>query len=172
LADYYDDQTSTGFKITFGSDELITKINQTEYKLTLGSMTGSASGLSEETWYGYILNIDQRNKMVEQYIYKRNVKEESQSPNLNSTELRKVYGISYSHTPTEIFTETTPFRLMACDMKITNLRLFTQIIPTNQHSLILNQSIIRDDSKYLIFADNANQRIILPNFPTGQTKYS
>ena len=50
-------------------------------------------------------------------------------------------------------------------MKLTNVRLFTEIIPKEIHNKLLNQYIIRDDSKYLIFADNATTRLYLPNFP-------
>ena len=46
--------------------------------------------------------------------------------------------------------------------------MFIDIIPEDQHNKILNQAIIRDDSKYLLFADNANQRLTLPNYPLGQ----
>jgi hypothetical protein len=46
--------------------------------------------------------------------------------------------------------------------------MFIDIIPEDQHNKILNQAIIRDDSKYLLFADNANQRLILPNYPLSQ----
>ena len=46
-----------------------------------------------------------------------------------------------------------------------NLRLFADIIPENYHNKILNQYIIGDDSKYLVFADNANTRLSLPKFP-------
>jgi hypothetical protein len=46
--------------------------------------------------------------------------------------------------------------------------MFIDIIPEDQHNKILNQSIIRDDSKYLLFADNANQRLVLPSFPLSQ----
>ena len=171
LSKYYDDTTSQGFKVSFSGDLLRTTINDKNYDLVLGSTTGSSVGLLEETWYGFILNIDQRNQLVEQYIYKRNVKDESQSPYLNSTELKRVYGLSYSHTPVEILVENESFKLLGCDMKITNIRFFTQPIPQNQHSLLLNQAIVRDDSKYLIFADNANQRIVLPNVPPSQPPF-
>jgi hypothetical protein len=30
---------------------------------------------------------------------------------------------------------------------------------------MLNQYIVRDDSKYLVFADNATTRLYLPRFP-------
>ena len=50
-------------------------------------------------------------------------------------------------------------------MKITNIRFFVDVTPEDAHNKILNQTIIRDDAKYLIFADNANQRLTLPNYP-------
>ena len=50
-------------------------------------------------------------------------------------------------------------------MKATNLRLFTEIIPEKEHTKMLNQYIVRDDSKYLVFADNATTRLYLPRFP-------
>ena len=59
-------------------------------------------------------------------------------------------------------------RLIGSDMKITNIRLFNDIIPENTHHKILNQYIIGDDSKYLIFADNATNRLYLPNYPNFQ----
>jgi hypothetical protein len=50
-------------------------------------------------------------------------------------------------------------------MKATNLRLFTEIVPEREHTKMLNQYIVRDDSKYLVFADNATTRLYLPKFP-------
>jgi hypothetical protein len=55
--------------------------------------------------------------------------------------------------------------IYASDLKMTNIRLFTEIIPESEHNKILNQYIIADDSKYLVFADNASSRITLPYFP-------
>ena len=53
-------------------------------------------------------------------------------------------------------------------MKVTNIRLFSDVLPENVHNKVLNQYIIGNDSKYLIFADNATQRIHLPNFPLNE----
>ena len=50
-------------------------------------------------------------------------------------------------------------------MRITNIRLFTDIIPQKTQDKILNQQIIGKDTKYLIFADNANERIITDYMP-------
>ena len=49
-------------------------------------------------------------------------------------------------------------------MKATNIRLFIDVIPEDVHNKVLNQYIIRDDSKYLVFADSANTRLYLPRF--------
>ena len=172
LSTYYDENTNQGFKVSLKHDQITTTINNVEYPLTLGATSGGATGIEEETWYGFILNIDQRNRTVDQFLYKRNINNENRGALLNSTELRLVYSKSLPHTPVDMLIENEQFRLQSCDMKITNLRMFTQIIPKNQQSTILNQAIVRDDSKYLVFADNANQRLSLPNYPTGQTKYS
>jgi hypothetical protein len=69
-------------------------------------------------------------------------------------------------TPIEYHIESdVVYQILASDMNITNIRLFTDIIPQKEHNKICNQYIIRDDSKYLVFADNANVRLVLPRFP-------
>ena len=126
------------------------------------------SGLSEDTWYSYVVNIDQRKGKISQYIYKRDVELESDASTLNSTKLKLVYSKTMDMTPVEFKLENITAMILSGDMKITNLRMFIDIIPEDQHNKILNQAIIRDDSKYLLFADNANQRLTLPNYPLGQ----
>ena len=131
---------------------------------------GSSTGLTEETWYGFILNIDQRQRKFSQYIYKRNLDDEELGANISTTVLRSVISSEVDMEPMEFKLENISAKLKGCDMKITNIRLFVDVIPLNQHSKMLNQSIIRDDSKYLIFADNANQRLVLPSFEINQVK--
>ena len=53
-------------------------------------------------------------------------------------------------------------------MKITNIRLFDDVIPESQNSKLLNQYIIGNDSKHLIFADNATKKLELPRFPYNE----
>ncbi len=61
--------------------------------------------------------------------------------------------------------ESINCQILASDMRATNIRLFLETIPEDVHNKVLNQYIIRDDSKYLVFADNATTRLYLPNFP-------
>jgi hypothetical protein len=169
LFDYYDDVNNLGFKITINNKNLKVRYNGLDFTLSLGE-EGTSTGLSEETWYGYILNIDQRQRKISQYIYKRNLEDEDLGSRISTTVLKKVNSIENDLDPVEFKLENISAKLRGCDMKITNIRLFVDVIPENQHSKMLNQSIIRDDSKYLIFADNANQKLVLPSFEINQVK--
>ena len=169
LFDYYDDENDLGFRVSINNDIVTTKFNGTDYSLTLGQ-EGTSTGLNEETWYGYILNVDQRQRKVSQYIYKRNIEDEDLGSRLSTTILKKVISNELDLVPVEFELENISAKLLGCDMKITNIRLFIDVIPVDQHSKMLNQSVVRDDSKYLIFADNANQKLVLPSFDINQVK--
>ena len=69
--------------------------------------------------------------------------------------------------PIEYELENIYGEILGSDMKLTNVRMFIDIIPKETHNKILNQYIIRDDSKYLVFADNATTRLYLPWIPLG-----
>ena len=43
--------------------------------------------------------------------------------------------------------------------------MFVDIIPPCDHNKILNQLIVGNDTKFLIFADNANKKLSLPYLP-------
>ena len=104
---------------------------------------------------------------MQQYIYKRNVDNEEDAPNLSNTLLREVYSNEQDIVPIEYELENVYGEILGSDMKATNIRLFTDVIPKDTHNKLLNQYVIRDDSKYLVFADNANTRLNLPNMPLG-----
>jgi hypothetical protein len=102
---------------------------------------------------------------MSQYIYKRNVELEEDAVRLSSTVLKKVHSNEQTIEPVDYQLEGIDPVILGSDMKLTNVRLFLDIIPEDTHNKILNQYVIREDSKYLVFADNANTRITLPNFP-------
>jgi hypothetical protein len=162
---FYNNNINIGYKMDLIDDEIIVTLNSSTYSFYLnGSSTGNTS-LEEEVWYCYIMNLDQRNKKLSQYIYKRNVSDEDQAANLPNTLLRKVYQNEQEIIPISFESEGFNPEILASDMKATNIRLFLDIIPENVHNKVLNQYIIGDDSKYLVFGDNATSRIYLPRFP-------
>jgi hypothetical protein len=160
----YDNDNKLGWILSLKDDTLTFKINQDEYNFNLISNSNLNDALLEETWYSIILNIDQRNKKLQTFIYKRNIEDEEDAQRLPNNLLKKVYYKQETIDSYEFDIENK-LQILASDMKITNIRLFSDIIPEPTHNKILNQYIIGDDSKYLIMADNATEKLILPRFP-------
>lgn len=162
---HYDSVNGLGFQINLLDDVITVNLNSDTYTWALNIVSGT-DALFENVWYCYVLNVDQRQRKIEQYIYKRNVDIDSEddAKYLTSTVLQQVYKNSQDMTPVEWELENIDARILISDMKATNIRLFNDVIPENDFNKILNQYIIADDSKYLVFADNASMRLILPNF--------
>jgi hypothetical protein len=165
--DYYDATNSLGWKVDLSNDAIQVKLNSDTYTYDLmGYPSDQNMAFEEDVWYCYVLNVDQRNRKLEHHVYKRNVDDENDAASLSSTILRKVYQGSQDITPiTYQIERNVTCQILASDMSVTNIRLFMETIPAEQHNKICNQYIIRDDSKYLVFADNATTRLYLPKFP-------
>lgn len=169
---FYDDSNNIGWKSYLQNDKIIVTLNNNQYSFDLlgYEVTGDPIALEEDVWYCYVLNVNQRSKILEQYIYKRNTEDEDKAGNLNSTLLKKVYENTIDITPVSYIIENNNVnpKIIASDMKVTNIRTFIDVIPEEVHNKVLNQYIIGDDSKYLIFADNATTRLYLPRFPYNE----
>lgn len=164
LFDYYDSADNIGWNANLKNDRISVQLNGDEYTFDLLG-TNDVLALEEETWYGYVLNIDQRQRTISQYVYKRNVDFEEDAARLSSTILREVYSNTQKMTPVDYEIENINPAVLGSDMRMTNIRLFDEIIPLDQHNKILNEYIIRNDSKYLVFGDNATNKLSLPSFP-------
>jgi len=163
----YYDSNNNGLKINLESDNIIVNLNSDTYRFNIG-VSGNADALLEDVWYCYVVNIDQRQRKMNQWIYKRNVDIETDASKLNSTVLDMLYSQQNDMTPVEFELEDTNIEILGSDMRMTNIRLFNEVIPITEHNRLLNQYILGDDSKYLIFADNANNKIYLPNYSFSQ----
>lgn len=163
---FYDENIQKGFKIDLRNDEVIVTMNSDTYSFHLYNQpTNTTTALNEEVWHGYICNIDQRNGKMNQYIYKRNVDDEEDAADLPNTILKMLYKNEQSITPINFEARGFTAQILGSDMKITNVRLFAELIPEKEHTKQLNQYIVRDDSKYLVLADNATTRLYLPKYP-------
>lgn len=165
--DNYDSNNNIGWKINLRNDNVSLNINTDTYTFSFKGNTNSVSDLYENVWYCYLVNLDQRTRNITQYIYKRDVEYDSEddAKYLSSTALQLVYSNQQDLKPSEFELFGVDAKIYASDMKMTNIRLFSDVIPQSEQNKILNQYIIADDSKYLIFADNANSKITLPYFP-------
>jgi hypothetical protein len=163
---FYDEINSLGWKVDLLDDKVTVKMNSDTYNFELNNSFDNTA-LEEETWYCYVLNINQRQRKLEHFIYKRNVEFEEDAAALMSNKLLQVYKFEQDMEPVSFQLEVGPV-ILASDMKLTNVRLFLDVIPEAVHNKVLNQYIIGDDSKYLVFADNATTRLILPFFPYNE----
>ena len=166
---YYDNSLEKGFKINLKNDSITLNLNSDIYKFKIGT-EGNALALEENVWYCYLINIDQKYKTIEQWIYKRNVDQESDAIYLGNTILKQVYYQKDNLSPVEFELEDNiDISITSSDMKITNIRLFNDVIPYNDHNKILNQyNVSPHDYRNIIFSDSANQKIVLPNLPINQ----
>jgi hypothetical protein len=167
FVDYYDETNKLGFKINLKADDILFTLNSTTYEFEVGTC-GMADGFLENTWYCYIINVDQRQRKLGQWIYKRNIDVESDAGKLNSNVLLKIYSSEIDLVPVEFELDSKNVTIYGSDMKMTNIRLFNDVVPESEHNKLLNQYVIGRDHRHLIFADNANMRIILPNLPFNQ----
>jgi hypothetical protein len=167
LFNYYDRVNSLGWSSNLDGDVITVQLNSDSYEWSLPGT------LSEDVWYCYLVNIDQRQRTMEQFIYKRDVDddEEDQAKYLGSTKLRKVYYDSMDIVPVEYELENVTANIIVSDIKATNIRLFNDVIPEDQHNILLNQYKVGEESKYLIFADNASMRLTLPNYSMKTTSF-
>lgn len=82
--------------------------------------------------------------------------------NIPNSNLRLLANSQYADIENESFTHTKDIILRSSDFKITNIRIFDDVIPNESKSNILNQHIIRD-SNHLILSDNADRQIYARN---------
>lgn len=168
LFNSYDETNQIGWKSNIIDDAIVVNLNTTEYRFDLlGEVSNDNSAIEEETWYCYVFNLDQRQRKLNQYVYKRNVESEEDAERLRSDKLLKVYESVLDVEPIEYELESFNPSILGSDMKVTNIRLYSDILPVEIHDKVLNQYIIGDDSKYLYFGDNATQKLSLPSFKIG-----
>ena len=112
----------------------------------------------EDRWIAYHVDIDQRQGKIRQYLY------QIEEDRYGKTDNMEIIIKNESDFKTSQFDiEDTNARILASDMSITNIRLYNDVIEEKYHSKVLLSNIIGDDSRHLIFADNANIEMTLLN---------
>ena len=167
--DYYG--STYGFKIYMIGNSIYVNIMNTIYTLTFDS--SNTNKLEESVWYCLVVNIDQRESKLTTYIYKRNVEYEEDANTLSSSKLKQLYKTVAILSPNIIeVDETVVPRILGSDMKITNIRLFIDVIPETEHNKLLNLQTIGSDYKYVIFADHVNRDMKTTFYDDSKINYS
>lgn len=83
---------------------------------------------------------------------------------ITNPKLKLLYTKEYENISNELFTHTKEIVVNSSNIKLTNIRIFDDVIPDISKSNILNQNIVKD-SNHLILADNANKPLYTINIP-------
>jgi hypothetical protein len=191
LLNNYDEVNKLGYKIWYFKKDINFLINGSFFKLqnTLPLLTN--------IWYGLVIILDQRQRVVEIKIYQRDNDYDITFVDPNSYQIETISWldttgytslINDGYRPvdnTEIHSTGTTFKtisqtfydnfepfsfehdtdiqIIGSNIKYTNLRIFNDVIPTDEINNVLNENIIRNANK-LLLADNADMSIYAENF--------
>lgn len=162
LISNYNTDISEGYKINIYGDKITFTLNNTDYQLDI------TDSIYDNVWYCYIVNIDQRDRNVTQYLYTRNVDFDKQymAKNLNSSVLKLLnkYNTYLEPSEFEFDVNTTNLNIYKSNMHLTNIKIFNVTLDEKIHTKILNQNVIRE-AQYIILCDICNNKINLVNYP-------
>lgn len=186
----YDSVYQKGYKIWYANNQIVLTINDLNYILdTSGITTNIWYGLTINVdnrqrkisldlyRRNYNYNITMFNSNYKEIVidsndtnninyYKsigyRPVKNNEINAKIENTSLNKVYSTEYVDAPLNTFDIDQTITIYSSDIKLTNIRIFNDVIPEVSKSNILIQRIVQD-SDYVILADNANRELYTSN---------
>lgn len=183
LLNNFDEDNVLGYKINYQNGNIVLQINDEYYKL-------DNINLTTNIWYQLVININQRQRELDMYLYKRNClykiimmrddRELASVVNTNTTgytylvnmgykpinneeqhnnesDYTLLYSSLYENIPVD-FTHDIDISIKGSDIKLTNLRIYNDIIPLNSIQNILNQRVIKD-ANHIILLDNAYSKL-------------
>jgi len=185
--DNYNKLTQNGYIIYYKDDILSIKINKNVYTVKEKLLTNiwyiCSINLNQKTQQ-IDINIYRRDGeiniiMVNPNTYHREIVKQSDTNKLNelfSLGYKAITNIQdqknkniilvankiYDIEPQDINNDTN-IKLVGSNIKISNIRIFNDIIPSSYIENIIKQNIIKD-SQYLILADNATKKIRATNY--------
>ena len=110
----------------------------------------------ENKWYCVLLGL--KNGMSNMWLYELEGSEKEE----NMKSKLKLIGVSSNDFGDYDFGETCYYDLMACNGKITNIRLWTELCEEEKQSVILSQLVV-DDTRNTLIVDNAKSELLLNN---------
>lgn len=155
--------SGNGYECSITNDVLTLTINSEIYN------TGTLN-LEADVWYCVLINVDQLQGKISIRILTRQT--ETDADKLNDSLLVTHSYTKFDHIAQEfnitnnLYMGKVTTALLApttSNYMLTNFRVLNQIVPDDLIHKVLNEYIIKDESA-LIFADNAEAKIILPNY--------
>lgn len=190
LLNNYDTISQKGYKLSYSNQRIILDINDLNYILNVSGLTTNIwYGLTVnidnrqrninidlfKRNYSYNITmftdnyksvtIDSNNSTGITYYLSsgyRPVKNTEINSKLVSTDLLKIASIQYFDVPLNSFNIDEIITIYSSDIKMTNIRIYDNVIPEESKSNVLLQKISQE-SDYLILADNATRQLYTSN---------
>lgn len=135
----------------------IIKLGNGYFKYNLKSQ---AVTLFKDSWYGIVINLNSIAKQLSLFIYETVQPTGAINPNISAS-LTNIFKETKMYQPITI-ENSNYWRLLGCDMDITNIRIWKKPIEEELQQLILSQYVVKDTHLTLLL-DNASPQLLLPN---------
>lgn len=142
------DQLQTGMAIGISTTRVQVELNGTAYDLTL------QQPLQNGVWYGLVVNLNNLNQQLSGYLYRLDPDSNINLPHKKSGTLTNLLAEVIELPAPVSWDAGKGWSLSAAPIGLTNLRLFSRVIETEQHLNVLQQYVVRDAQLALI-TDNA-----------------
>lgn len=141
------DNISTGYRIDFIDGNLRIKYFDHVYNIDVH--------LSPKIWFGIIVNFNNLQKELEVFIYKRKSEHSCINTDLLVVDSHKEH-LNFN-VPTKPI--KTVMSIDSSYLYMTNIRVWSELIPESEHMFVLNQNVVRN-TEHIILSDNANKNVI------------
>jgi hypothetical protein len=132
------DQFGEGFTARISSTILELTVNGEVYTFTHNMILGS------DEWYGLVINMSNTFREIGVYIYHLDEANNAGRPQDANNALELQFSEILSVNQSFIWDLDRPYKLKGGKLKVTNIRLWEKTIEEEEHSNVLNQSLVRD----------------------------
>jgi hypothetical protein len=146
LIDNYNSTINQGYKIDFIDGNLVINYFGQIYTIDIA--------ISPNKWYALVVNFNQKQGKIEVYLYKR-------KGLCDTNDLELLDEAYYPLTPVA-YSGDLVLKLKGSYLYVTNIRLWSEILPKNEHSKILSQYIVKN-TEYLIMGDSCDKVVLTPH---------
>ena len=126
---------------------LVARISNTKVEITINGQVNTFLHnmiLGSHEWYGIVINMSNTFRELSVYIYYLDENNNFNRPQAANNNLELQFSETRSLTQAYIWDLDKNYELRGGQLKLTNIRLWNEAIEEEQHSNILNQSLVRD----------------------------
>ena len=156
----FDTTDSTKYQIINGEsfgEGFVARISSSKIEIVINNQVHTFLHnmiLGSHEWYGLVINMSNTFRELSVHVYYLDEANNRNRPQDATNNLELQFSETRSVTQAFIWELDRPYRLKGGKLKLTNLRLWKKTIEEEQHSNILNQSLVRD-AHLALMVDNA-----------------